>query len=447
MTGPIARVRLAGAVVVGCLALTGCGSSSSSDGSAAQARATLRVQVEQGPENLASLRAFADGFEAAHPGVTVKLETISNAAKTGPNLAVVASAHAPDVAVVPVGQPAYEKLVAAGALADLAPVWKRADLDARYPAALNDQTTYRGRHYALSSSTAFYDLAYYNADLFAKNHIAVPANHRIASAQQLYDIARALRAGGSQPLAIGGKSNYIVSWMPDALLPTAVSPTQLSNYLSSWKPTVTPTARYTDAGFVKVLDQVTDYARHGVFQQGFLGADPGAAEAAFQAGRAGMVLSGSWYAGVLAKARPGFRYGWLLLPPVDAARKTQLTGYFGVQWAVPTRAANRALAMEFLGHMVSDAGQASAVIKAISGIPSVTSVPASAYSAVDPLVREMLADAKANGVQSGWTSSVPGGIGQALINPLMQSMLAGRTDPQAVAAKVQDALPSVRAAH
>ena len=430
-----------------CAVIAGCGSSGNSSNASSGAPATLRVQVEADQASLRQMRAFADGFEALNPNVSVKLETVSNDAKTGTNLAVVASAHAPDVALVPVGQPAYTKLVAQGSLADLAPLWNRAELDRRYPAALADQTTYKGRHYVLSISSVFYDVLYYNRDLLSHAGISPPSDHRIASAQQLYDIAARLKAAGAQPLAVGGNSNYMVSWLVDALLPTAVPREQLANYLSSWKSSVAKTAAYTDPGFVRVLGQIADYQRHGVFQKGYLGATPPAAEAAFQQGRAGMLLSGSWYAGVLAAAKPGFKYGWLLLPPLDPAGRTQLTSYFGVQWAVPTRASNAPLAMRFLEYALSDDGQARGVIRATSNLPSVNSVPESAYGALDPLVREMVADAKSNGVQSGWTSAVPGAIGQALINPLIQSMLAGRSDPAAVAAKVEAALPAVRAGH
>jgi raffinose/stachyose/melibiose transport system substrate-binding protein len=390
-------------------------------------------------------QAFARGFEATHKNVTVKLESVTTAAKVGTNLTVVSSANAPDVGLIPTNTPAYQSLVTKGGILDLAPVWKAAKLDKRYPASVNALTSFQGKHYVLALSTSFYGFVYYNADLFAKNHITVPANHRIASASDLYRMASALTKGGVQPLEMGGKSGYEASWMVDALLPTSATASQTSNYLSSWHSSVPVTAKYTDPAFVDVLKQLQNYAKNGVYQNGYLGADQGSTESAFMSGTAGMLIDGSWQAGVISKAKLPFKVGWLLLPPIKASSKTQLAGFYGADVVVPTKAKHKDLAMQFLEYMASDEGQQKAVIDAGSQIPSVNTLPKSAFTKLDPLVQQMLQDANTNGAQSGWTSTVPAGIGQTTIDPLLQSMYAGSVTPEAIGQTIQAALPGVRA--
>ncbi|MCU1584223.1 MAG: putative secreted solute-binding protein (transport system associated) [Microbacteriaceae bacterium] len=390
-------------------------------------------------------QAFARGFEATHKNVKVKLETVTTAAKVGTNLTVVSSANAPDVGLIPTNTPAYQSLVTKGGIADLAPVWKAANLDKRYPASVNALTSFRGKHYVLALSTSFYGLIFYNADLFAKNHITVPSDHRIATASDLYAMASALKKGGVQPLEMGGKSGYQASWMVDVLLPTSASASQTTNYLSSWHSTVPVTAKYTDPAFVNVLKQLQEYGKNGVYQNGYLGADQGSTESAFMSGTSGMLLDGSWQAGVMAKAKLPFKVGWMLVPPVKASSQTQLTGFYGADVIVPAKAKHKDLAMQFLEYMVSDEGQQKAVIDVGSQIPSVNTVPKSAFTKLDPLVQQMLQDANTNGAQSGWTSTVPAGIGQTTIDPLIQSMYAGSATPDSIGQTIQVALPGVRA--
>jgi raffinose/stachyose/melibiose transport system substrate-binding protein len=419
-------------------------SASSATASSAEASNTIRVQVEPGGQDLAGMQAFIKGFTALHPGVHIKIETITNAAKGGSNLTVVNGSNPPDIAVVPTNAPAYEKLVAQGGLTDLAPVWKAAKLDKRLPASLNALTTYKGKHYAMSLFSVFYSMLYYNVDMFNKDGIAVPSDHRIKSAQQLYDITAALKAHGSQPLAIGANSDFAVSWMVDALLPTSVSKAQVNNYLSSYKKSTPETWKFTDPGFLRVLQQFDDYNKQGVYQGGFLGATMDQAQALFQAGQAGMVLDGSWYAPVLRTAKLPFNFNWLLLPPIDPARPTQLTSYNAIQWTIPAHAKNKALAMKFLAYTVSDEAQANTVIKVYQAFPVVNTVPASAFSTLDPLVLDMSNDAKKHGIQPGWTSMVPGSVGQALANPLIEKMYAGQENPQTAAAKIEAEIQKAR---
>jgi ABC-type glycerol-3-phosphate transport system substrate-binding protein len=100
------------------------------------------------------------------------------------------------------------------------------------------------------------------------------------------------------------------------------------------------------------------------------------------------------------------------------------------------------LAKKFLESIMSQEGQATQI--ANGELPSISSIPASKYSGLSAVVNELVADAADHGALTGWTSGVPGGLGQQLVDPLVQSMLTGGTTPAAIAGKVQAQLQVTR---
>jgi raffinose/stachyose/melibiose transport system substrate-binding protein len=229
--------------------------------------------------------------------------------------------------------------------------------------------------------------------------------------------------------------------MLDALLPTSATTEQLQNYLTSWQSAVPETAKYTDPAFVDAVNQLQAYQKNGVYQSGFLAADTPAVEALFQKGDIGMMIDGSWMTATFRKSMKDV--GWLLLPPVGTT-KTQVTAFAGDGLGIPVAAKHQAEAKKFLEFFMSEQNMAASVIKAGGNLAPVT-MPDSAYSALDPMVQEMLADVKANGAQSGWTSTVPGTLGQAFFDPLIQAMYAGQSSPADICGKLEDQLAKTRA--
>jgi ABC-type glycerol-3-phosphate transport system substrate-binding protein len=179
-----------------------------------------------------------------------------------------------------------------------------------------------------------------------------------------------------------------------------------------------------------------------VYQDGYLGQKVAPAEALFVQKKVGMLLDGSWSPSALKDQGLNFDIDWALLPTLDPSRQNKLTSYNGDTLAIPTKAKHAALAKLFLESIVSPEGQAT-VIKT-GNLPSVNTVPATAYSDLPPIVQDELADAKANGSLVGWTSAVPGGLGQQFTDPIAQEMLQGKLTAPAVAAKVQDQLQKTR---
>jgi raffinose/stachyose/melibiose transport system substrate-binding protein len=417
------------------LALAGC------SGSGGSTSKSITVQVQTGQES--EIQGFISVFKKQHPGYTVKTQTVSQTAKTGSNLQVLTSSNAPDVAIVPTNSQAFTKLTTGKQLTDISDVWKAADLDKRYGSSLSKALKTNGTPYIVSFDQTIYNVVYYNKALFEKAGITAPADHRIASLNDLTSMAQKLKAIGKDGLSIGPGDGFQSSWMIDAFLPTAASPDQLQNYLSSWQSSKTPvSAKYTDKPFVDSIARIQQMGQAGVFQAGYLGQNVAQSEANFIQQSAGMLLDGSYSPAVLKKGGISFDYDWMLLPPIDSSAKTQVSLYNGNAYAIPVRAKNVAGAKLFLRSVISAQGQET--LPSLGSLPSVNDVPASAYSRLAPQVQGLLADQKQNGGQPGWTSVVPGGLGQQLVDPQIQEMLNGKGDPASIGESVQQELTKLR---
>lgn len=373
------------------------------------------------------------------------MELISSEANASTNVAVLSGENPPDVGLIATGTAGYQALVADNQLADLAPVWEAADLDTRYPESLNQTLDYGGKHYSIGIATGYYNVLYYNKDLFKKAGIDVPDNHRIKSVDDLADMVKKLKKVGADGISIGASSGFPASWMVDAFLPTSATEEEMGNYLSNYQSAADVTAHYTDPAFVDTLKQMQELAKDGTYPNGFVGTDLGKATADFSAGRTGMLHQGFWAAQELIDAKLPFEFDWLLLPPVKGSdTQMQLSSYFATGYSIPSGAKNKKLAEKFLEYMVSVEGQQKAIIDVGSQLPAVNDVPADAFSKLNPYVQAMVADAQENGAQFGWTSAVPSTLGQHLIDPLIQEMYVGGKTPEEIGQAVEAQLEVTR---
>jgi raffinose/stachyose/melibiose transport system substrate-binding protein len=423
-------------VAVASVLLAGCSGGSGSAGSK-----TLTVQVQAGSEK--EFAAFIKVFKEQNPGITVKTTSVSQQAKTGTNLQVLTSSSAPDVATIPTNTQVYTEMVKAKQLLPLNDVWKQANLAERYSPALVSALKTNDTPYVVSYDSTFYDIVYYNKKLFKTLGIAEPEQHRFSSLSALESTVSKLKTAGKQGLAIGPADNYQSSWLLDAFLPTSANESEMQNYLSSWQASTAVTAKYTTPSFTNALKQIQDMGVAGLFQDGFLGQKVSQAESLFLQGSAGMILDGNYSAAVFKSGGISFDYGWALLPSVNSGGKSQITQYNGNTLAIPLKAKNPGLARKFLESVMSVEGQST--VPGVGSLPAVNDVPASALSVFLPAVLEQLTDAKSNGGQPGWTSTVPGGLGQQLVDPLIQEMFNGRETPAEIGAAVQKQLDSIKA--
>ena len=446
---------IAASLPIAALVLAGCAADAGTDTGDALTDdpVTLVVQFEvpeDGPDARA-WRAVADAFTAANPNVTIELSGITNEAKGGPNLQVLTSSEAPDIALIPLNSNVYTQMVRAGELVPLNDIFEEDNFPTRLgpPAAALLQAD--GNYYAAPNTVAYYNLLWTNPDALAAAGVTLPANRVFESPAALIEAGTKCKAAGYAGLAIGGSTNYQASWMFDAALPTAVSATDFNNYLSSWKSNVNVTADYTAPGVVAALDALGSYAAGGLYQDGYLGQDGPAAEALFTTGGACMLLSGSWlpggtFASATESGEMKFTPSFAVLPPVsNAGAPSRLTPYYGNAYGVPKRAKNAAWGKKLLQYYISDAGQLLGAVQVGGFLPAVTTVDINTVDTFPPLVKEIVAYVAENGSNSGWTSEVPGAFGQIFLNPLIQQLQEGRITSREIAELQQAELEKVRA--
>ena len=454
-----ASLPIAALVLGGCAAETTGGSttdgSSSGETSAplTEDPVTIVVQYEvpeDGPDARA-WRAVADAFSAKYPNVTVDLQGITNEAKGGPNLQVLTSNEAPDIALIPLNSNVYTQMVRASELVPLNDIFAEDNFPERLgpPAAALLQAD--GNYYAAPNTVAYYNILWTNPDALAASGVTIPENKVFESPASLIEAGKKCSAAGYAGLAIGGNTNYQASWMFDAALPTAVSADDFNNYLSSWKSNVDVTADYSAPGVIAALETLGSYASEGLYQKGYLGQDGPAAEALFTTGGSCMLLSGSWLpGGTFASAKESgemtFDPGFAVLPPVsDAGAPSRLTPYYGNAYGVPVRAQNPDWGKKLLQYYISDEGQRLGAVEVGGFLPAVTTVSVDDSESFPQLVKDIVDYVSVNGSNSGWTSEVPGAFGQIFLNPLIQQLQEDRITPQEIGELQQSELEKTRA--
>jgi raffinose/stachyose/melibiose transport system substrate-binding protein len=430
-----AVVAIALGVAVGA-ALTGCAGSSEANSK------TLTVQYSAGADGRYAIDHWVALFKKKYPGVTVKLQSVTDTADQGTNLEVLTSNNAPDVGVVPLESSVYSKMSAGKQLVPLTGMYKAADLGKRMSASAISVGQYGGVSYVVPYDNALYNVVYYNKDLFTKLGIAAPTNHRFSSLSQFEGVVSKLKAGGTQGMAVGVADNYQASWMLDATLPNVTTSAQYNNLLTNWQSGVKQTISYTDAPFVSSLSRVKALAADGVFQTGYLGASVPSAEALFEQGKTGMILGGSWFTQDFTSDKISFDYDWALLPPIKSSKKMVISSYLGDAYGIPVKAKNPELAKEFLEVVMSQAGQK--VTLGIGDLPTVNDVPSADLSSLPSQVLSMVSDVAQNGSSVGWSNVVPPTVGANAIEPQEQQMLNGTGTPKSVAAAVQAALEKLK---
>jgi raffinose/stachyose/melibiose transport system substrate-binding protein len=392
--------------------------------------------------NVGHMEEAVAAFTALHPGVTGKVNGITNEDWRKNAAFVLGADDAPDVAFVQVDARVYPSLVENGILQPINDVWDEIGLDGLYPQSTIDQyTAPDGNHYAVNTDIVWAPVVYYNKDAFEKAGIDF-AGGRVESMDQWYDMAEKLRAAGYEPLALGGNT-FPLNHTSDQLLQTAVSPERLQEFFTNWRPGTTSDAKYTDPDFVSVLQTLKDWNDKGVLAEGTAATSYEQADQLFLSGEAAMVQTGSWGASIYKGQEPGFEIGWLIEPGLGTT-PTSYLAYAGNGYSIPTTAKRTDIAKEFLKFLMSK--ETESVIMPKHGlIPARTDIDPTTLEGVDPLVKEMMATFPEYGLSGLWGDTVPPDLGEA-IDPMLQGILVGTETPEGAAQKLQTILEGLQAA-
>lgn len=428
----------AAALVVAASLLPACGTgpTSAKDGK------SLRVQIPSGPLATAMQQVGKD-FEKANPGTKVTFEGVDSGSSRGPNVALLSSTATPDVGYLQRSTGVWSSLLKNNQLTQIDDVWTGAGLASKYSKSQTAYYTTNGHHYGVLYEELLIDPVYYNKAAFAKAGVPDPAGHQVASVTDFESMVGRLKGAGYQGFGVGGSSPYDLGHTLDALLPTAVTPEQYAAMLTNFKPGSPTDVKYTDPGFVKVLQTIQDWQKKGIYQKGMLGMDTTQAQALFTSGKLAMLQGGNYSYADLKAAKPSFDMGWFLLPSLTPGRATPFDAFNGDTLVIPAKAANPALAKKFLQFFMTDKYQTS-VVAGTGSLPVFTSIKPSSLSNLGDLVQQQFELSKTAGLVNIWDSTVPSTLGQAFSIPVLQKLVAGKLTPQQAAQQYQSALEALQ---
>jgi len=203
---------------------------------------------------------------------------------------------------------------------------------------------YGGKLYGIPTNTDFW-VVYYNKRLFQEAGVEVPT-----TLEQLLASIPKFRARGIVPMSTDGKDGWPLSITWDVLTQ------RVSGDFGISQKALDRTMRFTDAPFVAGAKLLQDAVRAGLFQDDLLTSDYGASRNLFGQEKAAMYLMGSWEMGLATDQNfpQSFRdnLGVFKLPGYGAGKGVvdDVMAWFGGNYVVNAKSANRELGVEYLKH-------------------------------------------------------------------------------------------------
>lgn len=317
-----------------------------------QARRSVTLVVQDGEsgsnERVATYQLLDKAFEKAHPGV--KIEHVSKTfdqLTTTLNLQL-AGSSVPDVTQVNEGYGSMGILVKAHLLRPLDTYSKKYGWQSRQPGSLlamgrftpDGKTFGRGNLYGIAATGDIVGIFYNKAKLAS---LGSPVPKTFAQFQS--DLAAAKNAG-LVPIAFGDldKSPAIHDWQ---LIQNVLTPkSQQTSFIYAHA------SKFSTATNVESLDTFQTWEKDGYFTPNFLALGYNDWVNSFAQGQALFIITGSWFNTQLQQSM-GKNVGFILPPPLKAGSAPVTTGSGGLLWAIPSKAKNVSLAVQYINFITS----------------------------------------------------------------------------------------------
>ncbi|HEY3438353.1 MAG TPA: extracellular solute-binding protein [Actinotalea sp.] len=358
------RIKVAALAAVAALSLAACSSGGGSSTPTASAGGaanptTLTFWHYEGDDSAMaqSWTAAIKEFEAANPGVTVKVEkqTFEQLQKNAK--IVLAGKDVPDVMEYNKGNATAGQLASQGLLTDLSADAKTYGWDTKLPSSVQTTAKYDSNGLMGSGnwfgvpSYGEYVTVFYNKDMFAKYGVAVPT-----SLSELESAMGTFVKNGVTPLAEAG-AEYPLGQLWYELVLSGADRSFVDNF-QLFKGDVSFTSGPLLDGTTKLADWV---------QKGYLSKDSSGLKAedmgtAFIAGKYPIMVSGSWWFGRLNKEVTTFKLGQFTFPG-----NTLNAGSSGNLLVVPKNSKNAALAAKFIDATLGKTAQDTSA--SLGGLP------------------------------------------------------------------------------
>ncbi|MDX3577974.1 MULTISPECIES: ABC transporter substrate-binding protein [unclassified Streptomyces] len=387
------------------LSTTACTGQSSSDASDDASKETTLTfwHAWSAPNEVKAVQALVAGFEKTHPNIHVKV--VGNMTDDKINQALRAGGStAPDV-ISSFTTNNVGKFCSSGALVDLNPFFKKADIDpaTTFPKAMNEYTQFEGDRCAVPLLGDAYGL-YYNRTAFEKAGITAPPK---TWSEFAADAKKLTITQGATYKQLGFMPNYH-GWE-----------TTTEHYMGQFGPTYFDASGKSTIGTdpavaaafttqKKLVDELGGFRKLETFRAG-LGDEWGPGHP-FHTGQVAMQLDGEWRLGMALEAKPAFEIGVAPLPVPDDQAARYGRGYItGTIAGIAATSKKQNAAWELVKYMTTDTDAVVAFSNAIHNVPSTLDALKSPALKYDPRFKTFL-DIAANPNSTTSPASVNGGV-------------------------------------
>ncbi|MBP3703278.1 MAG: extracellular solute-binding protein [Lachnospiraceae bacterium] len=301
--------------------LAGCGgkdSESSKDGNkdGGKEDVTLTmwtIATESDSFHKPYLSAIKD-FEAAHPGVKIKMETFENEAYKTKIKAAVAANELPDIFFTWAGG-FSEAFVDSGKVLCLDEYYDKYSADIPKTALVND--TYDGKLYGSVTCTPV-SVMWYNKAMFEKQNLEVPKTW-----DEFKTVCKKFVDAGITPIGTTVKDTWVLAMLHDGLTLKSAGPEKLSKAL------LKQGQSYNDADFLKSATCLKELVDMKAFAEGATGVSNDEASAEFYAEKVPMYFTGSWMGGsIITDAKKPDNFSVAPIPVVNDSN-AKITDFMG----------------------------------------------------------------------------------------------------------------------
>ncbi len=328
---------------------------------------TLRVLVHQNPPMVEFMESFNDGFEAAHPNISIDMSVVEAGDLS---IATQTRLSAGDIDVIDifgfsnaaqpymsdVTPPNWQTLIEAGLLMDLT---GQPFVDNYDAATIADAGSFNGKVYAVNLGRVSYSGMFVNLDLFEENGVKVPTTW-----SELVAACDAFNASGNSCMTAGGADGWPIFVGSYGLL-GSMYPDQAALVEGLWTGDIT----WTDEHSVEMFRRMQYYASE-MLENGVTGLSHDAAPARFAAGDVAMMPTGVWQAPALEDAGVDFAWSYIPFPGSDNMEDNQyLFGKYDQGWAIAADTPHPEAALTYL-EAFSEPGNYEAFANAVGFIPT-----------------------------------------------------------------------------
>lgn len=216
----------------------------------------------------------------------------------------------------------------------------------KFKASDLNAASYGGKYYGLVTGVYQTGL-FYNKAIFAKYHLHVPTTYN-----QFMSVCQTLKSHGVTPVwsALGAGATGYLFFMMYPLMEDQLAPglgnTMLSTALASGK------VKWTNPNMIKTFQRERAFASK-YLEKNYVGQSWQQMPGDFAAGKAAMLLDGSWDLASVMKANPKMQVGYFPFPGSNTAANNQPIENPDLTWTVLNKSKNKALAEKWLSFFAS----------------------------------------------------------------------------------------------